>query len=180
MAATSGKRLNLSEVQIRPFSSEASYNSFSCGKTPIDRFLKNKAKKTVSRHEQRVFCAHVGDTRPVIGYYALSLGSDTVSDFIKQRDDYTKNRVAFPAVHMSFIGVHEDHQRQGLGSHLLMDVFEKVAKIAQCAGLYALTLQSLDRESTAFYESLGFAKYSDDEQPKMLYPVADILALMER
>lgn len=62
-----------------------------------------------------------------------------------------------------------------------MDVFEKVATIAQCAGLYALTLQSLDTDSTAFYESIGFARYSDDiDQPKMLYPIEGILALTKR
>ena len=64
------------------------------------------------------------------------------------------------AVHMSFLGVHEDYQRQGLGQYLLMDVFSKVATVSDCAGLYALTLQSLDADSTAFYKSLNFEVYS--------------------
>jgi ribosomal protein S18 acetylase RimI-like enzyme len=87
--------------------------------------------------------------------------------------------VAFPAVHLSFLGVHEAYRRQGLGQYLLMDVFSKVAAISDFAGFYALTLQSLDDESTAFYKSLNFAVYSENlQQPKMLYPLADILTLV--
>ena len=41
-----------------------------------------------------------------------------------------------------------------------------------------LTLQSLDDDSTAFYKSLNFAVYSENlKQPKMLYPLTDILTL---
>ena len=68
----------------------------------------------------------------------------------------------------------ESIQRQGLGEFLLMNVFDRVANLSEHAGLYALTLQSLDDASTAFYESLNFTIYSENlKQPKMLYPLAD-------
>jgi hypothetical protein len=73
-----------------------------------------------------------------------------------------------------FLGVEESIQRQGLGEFLLMNVFDRVANLSEHAGLYALTLQSLDDASTAFYESLNFTIYSENlKQPKMLYPLAD-------
>lgn len=80
---------------------------------------------------------------------------------------------------MAFVGVHEEFRRQGLGTYLLMDVFSKVAAISDNAGFYALTLQSLDEDSTAFYKSLNFTVYSEGlKQPKMLYPLEDILTLV--
>jgi GNAT superfamily N-acetyltransferase len=89
-----------------------------------------------------------------------------------------RNYVAFPAVHLAYLGVVEACQRQGLGQYLLMDVFTRVAEIARHAGFYALTLQSLDEDSTRFYESLNFAVYSENlRQPKMLYPLSDILSI---
>ena len=130
--------------------------------------------------EHRVFCAHIGDSSLAIGFYALQIGSDSVAELPgAAKDNYLKNYQAFPAVHLSFIGVHEDYRRQGLGSHLLMDAFEKVCLISDHVGFYALTLQSLDAESTAFYKSLDFEPYAgDQEKPKMLYPLVDVLTLV--
>ena len=66
-------------VNIKPFADETVVNRFSCGKRPLDQFIKSKAKKSVRRHECRVFCAHLGDSETVIGYYALQVGSDSVA-----------------------------------------------------------------------------------------------------
>lgn len=95
-------------------------------------------------------------------------------------EDYTKNYTAFPAVHLAFLGVHKENQRQGIGTALLSDVFDKVYKISELAGMYALTLQSYDEHSTAFYKSLGFSPYSESESsPKMLMPIRTIRDLIE-
>jgi len=127
---------------------------------PIDRFLKNKAKKADQRFELRTFCAHIENSSLCIGYYALQVGTDSVADLPGADKTYLINYIAFPAVHLAYLGVHEEYRRQGLGS-------------------YALTLQSLDDASTAFYKSLSFAIYSENlKQPKMLYPLADILILV--
>lgn len=172
--------LDLTKVDIRPLSDACVVNRFSCGRRPLDSFLKNKAKKALRRNEHRVFCAHLDGSPNVIGFYALQIGTDSVADLPDTyKDNYLKTYVAFPAVQLSFLAVHEDHRRQGLGEFLLMDAFSKVAGISDFAGFYALTLISLDADSTAFYGSLNFRAYSENlKQPKMLYPLADILTLV--
>jgi GNAT superfamily N-acetyltransferase len=170
--------IDLTKIVIRPYSGETVTNRFSCGRRPIDGFIKNKAKKAERRFEQKTFCAHLGNSPTCVGFYSLQLGTDSVSDLPGSKSTYLKNYVAFPAVHLSFLGVHEDYRRQGLGQFLLMDALTKVAAISDYAGFYALTLQSLDAESTAFYESLGFASYSEKAPPKMLYPLEDIITLV--
>jgi ribosomal protein S18 acetylase RimI-like enzyme len=172
--------LDLTRVTIEPFSDRAVVNRFSCGKRPLDAFLKNKAKKVMRRSEHRVFCAHLDGTPYVIGYFALQLGSESVSELPDaNKDNYLKNYTAFPALNLNFLAVDSQYQRQGLGEYLLMDVFARTAAIAEHAGFYALTLTSLDDDSTAFYKSLNFTVYSENlKNPKMLYPLEDILTLV--
>lgn len=181
MRARGGKApLDLSAVEVRKYSSASVVNQFDSGKRPIDQFLKNKAKRHTKRYECIVYCAHIASSNNVIGYYSLSVGSDSVSDLMRSDDSYVKYRASFPAVHIPYLGVTKEYQRQGLGSFLLMDAFEKVRAIANYAGLYALTLQSLDEDSTAFYRRLDFEIYTEDEkQPKMLYPIKNIIALVD-
>lgn len=182
MLARGGKTppLDLSAVEIRKFSSSSIVNQFDSGRKPIDQFLKNKAKKYVRRYECMVYCAHVGSSNTVIGYYSLCVGSDAVSDLMRNDSTYVKYRASFPSIHIHYLGVTQKYQRQGLGSFLLMDAFEKVRAIADYAGLYALTLQSLDANSTAFYRRLEFEIYTEDEeQPKMLYPIKNIISLVD-
>jgi len=118
-------------VNIRPFTDRTVVNRFSCGKRPLDQFLKNKAKKAVRRHECRAFCAHLGSSENAIGYYALQVGSDSVAELPEvNKDNYLKNYTAFPAINLNFLAVDETVQRQHLGEYLLMDVFSKVAAIS--------------------------------------------------
>ena len=170
----------MTRVTIEPYSDSTVVNRFSCGKRPLDAFLKNKAKKAVRRGEHRVFCAYLDNKPHVIGYYALQLGNESVSELPDaNKDNYLRNYTAFPALNLSFVAVDENYQRQGLGQHLLMDVFQRAATIAEHAGYFALTLTSLDEDSTAFYKSLNFTIYSENlKNPKMLYPLEDILTLV--
>jgi GNAT superfamily N-acetyltransferase len=171
--------IDLEQIDVQPFHDAAVVNRFRCGRRPIDQFLKNKAKKAVRRREFRVFCAYIPRSQIVIGYYALQVGADSVDELPTSKATYLKNYAAFPAVHLGFLGVHEDYQGQGLGKHLLMDAFSKTCVISDYAGFYALTLQSLDLASTDFYLDLGFIPYSDSaDSPKMLYPIETLVSLV--
>ncbi|MBM0202964.1 GNAT family N-acetyltransferase [Micromonospora sp. STR1s_5] len=166
-------------VRIVPFKRDRPRNTFECGRRPIDNWYKNKAKKCIDRAEYRVFEA-LDERERVVGYYALQIGNESMDALANKPDDYTKNYTAFPAVHLAFLGVQRGLQRQGIGTALLSDVFDKVYQVSEVAGLYALTLQSLDAESTAFYRSIGFEAYSPHPTaPKMLMPIRTIRELIE-
>ncbi len=142
---------------------------------PLDRFIKSKANKETKRLEQKVFVATTSGSQNCIGYFALQLGSDSVPNLPKNELKHLQNRVAFPAVHLSYLAVDLSFQGQGVGRLLLMEAFEKTAQISEVAGFHALTLQSIDAESTAFYRKIGFTEYSSGgTQPKMLYPIQNI------
>ncbi|MBX9930476.1 MAG: GNAT family N-acetyltransferase [Methylobacterium sp.] len=168
------------QVIIESYQRDRPRNFFECGRRPIDNWYKNNSKKCFDRVEYRVFEAIFPATGRVVGYYALQIGNESMAALPSKPADYTKNYTAFPAVHLAFLGVHRECQRKGVGTALLSDVFDKVYQISEIAGMYALTLQSYDEESTAFYSSLGFEPYSDSKaSPKMLMPIRTIRALVE-
>lgn len=127
-----------------------------------------------------MFTAHLEGHPFVVGYYALQIGNESMDAVESKPDNFTKNYTAFPAVHLAFLGVDKEFQGRGVGTFLMKDIFDKAYRISQCAGLYALTLQSLDERSTQFYRGLGFARYAgSDESPKMLMPIRTIVDLVE-
>jgi GNAT superfamily N-acetyltransferase len=178
--STDRPTLDLATVSINVYDKVFSYNQFDCGRTPLNNFIKNKAKKSLARLEHRTFVALGDGSKRCLGYYALQVGSDQLPQGNKHSSTYVGGYAAFPAIHLSFLAVDRDFQRQGLGRYLLQDVFTRVAQVAKHVGFFALTLQSLDNDSTEFYRSIGFEEYTEGgHQPKMLYPISDILKLIE-
>ena len=51
--------------------------------------------------------------------------------------------------------------------------------MAEHVGFYALTVQAIDKQTGTFYSNLGFEEYVEGSQPKLLYPLQDILKLIE-
>lgn len=154
-------------------------NSFDCGKEPLNKFIKNKANKSQKRSEFRTFVAQFDGDRECAGYYTLQVGSDTVPEIRKHKESYVGSYVSFPAVNLSYLAVNKKFQGQGIGKLLLQDVFVKTAAMAEHVGFYALTVQAIDKETAVFYSNLGFEEYLESNQPKLLYPLQDILKLME-
>jgi GNAT superfamily N-acetyltransferase len=89
---------------------------------------------------------------------------------------------AFPSVYLWYIAVQREMQGGGLGTLLLMDAIRKVYEISRHAGVFALTLTSIDQGRTQkFYERLGFRVYGPTSvRPFMLLPIQSIVDLVEQ
>ncbi len=165
-------KIDLTTLEFQRFNSDLSLNKFDCGHTSLNRFIKNKnkAKKDERRFRQRVFIAKLETSLDCVGFYALRLGSENALKPSAER--------GFQSVHLTHLAVDHKYQGQGIGRFLLMNVFDQVACISDYAGFDALTLQSIDANATAFYESIGFKTYEAGSQPKMLYLLTDVLMLV--
>ena len=176
--------LDLSEVSVSPLTNDHVVNAFACGRKVIDEFLKRKALRCADRCELAVFAATMPQSRICLGYYALQVGSDTVPESREHKKSYlgAGEYSAFPAVELKFLGVDETYQGQGLGKYLLMDAMDRVYDITQNAGLYAMTLQPLDPEATAFYERAGFERYAEatGREPKLMYTIGTMRKMREQ
>lgn len=165
-------QIDLKDLKLQPFSWSLVFNRFDCGRIPLNRFVKNKnkAKKEEQRFRQRVVVSTPEASNECVGYYALRLGSDNALKPSAER--------GFQSVHLTNLAVDYRYQGQGIGRFLLMDAMDRVVRISDFAGFDALTLQSLDDDATAFYESIGFKIYEEGRQPKMLYLLTDLLKLV--
>jgi GNAT superfamily N-acetyltransferase len=170
-------KVSIERLSIRAFGPDVLYNAFDCGRDPINKFLKNKAPKVSKRLEYSVFTAHNGKSPRACGYYALQVSTDRADDIAEKNRTYLKTYSYFPAVELSFLGVDESFQGQGVGTFLLMDVFQRVALISKHIGFYALLLTALDREAKDFYLSLGFHVYPDPSGMRMMLTLREIIDL---
>lgn len=109
----------------------------------------------------------------------MQVGSDAVPETRKHQKSYVGTYASFPAVSLKFLAVDRRYQSQGLGKLMLQDVFVKTATLAEYVGFYALTVEAIDEETAIFYAKLGFEEYVSGKQPKLLYPLQDVLKLME-
>ena len=167
-------------VELRRIDRSVVVNRFDCGRTPLDRFLKNKALRADRRDEDRVFVATEPGSSFCIAYYAMRLAAEPMPDDLDVLAPYLANYETFVSVHLSWLAVDAPFQRRGIGQYLLMDAFDRVTAISEHAGFAALTLQSFDAGSTAFYERIGFIRYGGGDQPKMLYPLDSVIEVVER
>jgi GNAT superfamily N-acetyltransferase len=167
-------------ITIRPFGRDDTLNRFGCGKDAIDKWLKNQAKKHSDRDQVRVFMAYIEGEPFPIGFYALRIADEKTSVFAETPNDYTKNLDSFGVIYLAYLAVAEPFQKQGVGMYLLGHAIEKCHDILMNAGYYALTLQSINEDSTAFYRKLNFVEYAGDpKQPKMMLLASNIRKLIE-
>jgi GNAT superfamily N-acetyltransferase len=174
-------KISIEQLNVRAFGSDVNFSAFDCGRRSINAFLKNVASKVSKRGEYTVFTVHEKSEKillpSVLGYYALQVSTDSADSLSEKKTSYLKHYSYFPAIELSYIGVHGECQRQGVGQFLLMDVFRRVSIVSEHVGFYALLLTALDAEAKNFYLSLGFHEYPDSTGMRMMLTLREILDL---
>lgn len=167
--------LDLNTVTVQRLDNTCIYNAFDCGIGSISKFLRSKALRATERSEHVVYVALAPSSMRCIGFYALQVGSDAVPENREHKKTYlgSGSYSSFPAVELTYLAVDVSVQQQGLGGYLLQDAMEVVYALSEQVGLYAMTLQSLNKSTTKFYETRGFQRYSEasGREPKLLYPI---------
>ncbi|WP_193185842.1 GNAT family N-acetyltransferase [Nisaea sediminum] len=151
--------------------------AFSSGIRSIDNYLKLTAKKHDLNDHAKIFVVTEPDSEKVIGFYALS--SHSVSQKIVPIGiaRNAPNHGNIPCVFLSMIGVDKAHQGKGIGTGLLIDAMNRVARRSADVGTAAIVLDVLvdaqDDEETIrrrlnFYQNMGFEPTLDDPKRLMI------------
>ena len=110
----------------------------------------------------RAFVAVEGQSEEVIGYYYLCLTSYAIGEVDEVANQKFERVEAVPAVYLGMIGVHTDHDKQGVGRLLMLDAFKRTLIIADNAGTYGLTLDAVDEDVAKYYETkYDFQRFAD-------------------
>ncbi len=147
-----GKRIN----SPSPFIKEYDVESFSCGNSQLDEWLKKRALKNEKNHASRTFV--ICDENKVIGYYALAAGSVFCAEVVGRISRSMPDPI--PVMVLGRLGVDTKFQNKGLGRGLLKDAILRTLEVSKIAGIRALLVHALDAKAASFYEKTGFLRSS--------------------
>lgn len=135
-------------------------SSFCCGKTHLDKFLKNTA---LALHESRLGFTCVVFHQQVdgpVGYFTLANDAIPLNESEKfelsLHDDITLN--AFPAVKIGRLAVSEEFQGNGVGSAIMDIIIGEILDNANAFSAARLIVVDADNDDWVirFYRRLGF------------------------
>ena len=137
----------------QPLTADHQLNTFNCGETSLDEWLKRRALLNQANGASRTFVA-VDDNHTVMGYYALAAGAVHHQDATRS----IRQNMPDPLPVMVLARLAVDLRAQGmqLGAGLLRDAVERSLAVAQNAGVRALLVHALHDRAKQFYLYFGF------------------------
>jgi GNAT superfamily N-acetyltransferase len=145
---------------------------FTCGKEPLDNFLRTLVNQYEKRRLGRIQVAVRPGEKRVLGYYTLASGA-VAFEHLPAKGAKKLPRYPVPVILLARLAVAQSVQGQGLGGFLLADALKRCLSLADQLGVHAVEVDAIDKPARAFYERHGFVALLDD--PLHLYlPMATI------
>ncbi len=145
------RRINLRPPE--PLSAQHQVDTFSCGESVLDEWIKRRALANQASGASRIFV--VTDWQGlVMGCYALAAGAVTRQDATRS----VRQNMPDPVPVMVLARLAVDARAQGikLGASLLKDAVERALVVSQNAGVRALLVHALNDRARQFYMHYGF------------------------
>jgi GNAT superfamily N-acetyltransferase len=70
------------------------------------------------------------------------------------------------------LAVDRRHQGGGIGTRLLIDVFDIALSLRETLGLFAVVVDAIDARAAGYYANFGFTPFADDLH-RLYYPLKD-------
>ncbi len=135
---------------------------FSCGKEPLDRYLKEQASQDAKRRVAAPFILTLSnDHTTVVGYYTLSALSVNLQDL---PEDIIKKLPAYSLVPVTLLGrlaVDVRYRGKGAGEFLLSNALERALAQSSQIGATAVVVDAIDEKAAAFYRHFDFLDFPD-------------------
>ncbi len=149
-------------LNITPLDRSVNRGAFSCGVEKIDNYLKITSLQEHKKYKMRVFVGTKPATFDVVGFYTLTFivwSLENVDPDVAAK--FTRDGPV-PAIYLAKLGVNEADAKQGYGTLLMKDAFNRCLVIAEHAAIPTLTLEAINEEKAKWYEKLGFKRFSPD------------------
>src|SRR5438105_5045803 len=134
---------------------------FSCGKPPLDQFLRTLVTQYEKRRLGRTTVATEAGQARVAGYYTLAAGSIALDCLpIAERKKLPKHPV--PTIHLGRLAVDVAFRGRGLGVTLLLHALRAALQLSEKLGAFAVEVWAIDDAARAFYAKYGFIALQDE------------------
>ena len=137
----------------QPLTADHQLNTFNCGETSLDEWLKRRALLNQSNGASRTFVV-VDESQLVIGYYALAAGAVHHQD--AKRSIRQNKPDPIPVMVLARLAVDIRVQGMQLGAGLLRDAVDRSLAVAKNTGVRALLVHALHERAKEFYLYFGF------------------------
>jgi predicted N-acetyltransferase YhbS len=129
-------------------------SKFYCGHESLDDWLQNTALKAEGRSARTyVVC----DGKIVVGYYCLATGSVTRSEAPSKVKRNMPEPI--PVMILGRLAVTKHFERQGIGSGMLQDAFQRILQASESVGCRAVLVHAIDQSAAEFYMRYGFIEF---------------------
>ncbi|AGA31210.1 GNAT family N-acetyltransferase [Singulisphaera acidiphila] len=146
--------------------------SFSCGKPPLDEFIRRLVSQYEKRNLGRTYVAVQPGEKRISGYYTLASSSIAFRNLPEaMARKIPKHPV--PVILIARLAVDQHTQGQRLGETLLADALERCLGLADEIGIHAVEVDAIDQQARGFYEKYGFVPLPD-RALHLFLPVATI------
>jgi predicted GNAT family N-acyltransferase len=162
---------------IEPLGPHHDRAAFSCGKDPLDRYIREQASQDVRRGLDSIFVFTTKeDTQTVLAYYTLSSKELKVDQL---PDEIAKKAGKYGHVGVTLLGrmaVAERRKGTGLGALTLMNALEKSLLVSRNVASWAVFVEAIDAEAADFYRTYGFIELPEDPL-KLFLPMKTVAGL---
>ena len=137
----------------QPLTADHQLNTFNCGETSLDEWLKRRALLNQSNGASRTFVV-VDENQLVMGYYALAAGAVHHQDATRSIRQNMPDPI--PVMVLARLAVDIRTQGMQLGAGLLRDAVDRSLAVAKNTGVRALLVHALHERAKQFYLYFGF------------------------
>lgn len=137
----------------QPLTADHQFNTFNCGETSLDEWLKRRALLNQSNGASRTFVV-VDESQLVMGYYALAAGAVHHQDATRSIRQNMPDPI--PVMVLARLAVDIRTQGMQLGAGLLRDAVDRSLAVAKNTGVRALLVHALHERAKQFYLYFGF------------------------
>ncbi|MCU0418109.1 MAG: GNAT family N-acetyltransferase [Cyclobacteriaceae bacterium] len=150
--------------------------NFSCGKDPLDFYLKKQVNQDIKRKLSACFVLE-GDGHSIKGYYTLSNDSvplAIVPEEIKKK--MPASYINLPTTLIGRLAVDTRFRGQRSGELLLMDALHRCYLLSEEIDSMAVIVDPLDDGAAAFYGQYGFIPLDNG---RMFLPMKTVAGLFK-
>lgn len=148
---------------IQPFDPKThDRTAFSCGVTQIDNYLKLTAKKGSKADVVRIWVVIDADSS-IVGFYGINMHAVDIKDMPANYAKKAMKHGMLPAAFIAMVGVDKTQQGNGIGSALVADALNRIARVSEEIGTCVVMLDVFDDGDTdavarrkKYYEEFGF------------------------
>jgi GNAT superfamily N-acetyltransferase len=145
---------------IQPLTAHFKRETFSCGITALDRYLKQQAGQDARKLVAAPFILVEVETNTIAGFYTLSATSIQLSELPATLAHKLPKYPLLPATLLGRLAVDLRYRGKGLGELLLMDALHRSLRMSHEIASMAVVVEAKDKEACEFYLRYHFIPLS--------------------